>query len=209
MAQRKKKGKNTSAPISLRLTLHILLLTAAVGLMTGSGVYLQRRSARQRTEAVREELRRISELVTCRQTYRSVFYTSTKQNFIQERTLLFTAEFRVAAGLDLAEGFELETRGRRAEVLLPPGRILSIDADDTSLEQVFIRERFSTVTTGDYLPLLTGEKDMIRQKAEESGLSRRAEDRAAGIIRGILIMSGYEEVSVRFRRESLPRGDSA
>jgi hypothetical protein len=196
MARRKKK-KNRSPLLLSSLVLLICLLLAGTGLM------LRERAVRQREQALYEELTRIRELVTSRQTYRSVFYTRIKENFIQERTLLFTADFHVAAGIDLSRGFSLRSTGRRVSLILPTAEILFIDADDTTLEQVLILERFSSVTTGDYLTLLTEEKENILRQGVEGGIEKQAEQRAGQIFRGMLKLAGYERVNISFRKELL------
>ena len=164
---------------------------------------LRERAVRQREQSLYEELTRINELITCRQTYRSVFYTRIKENFIQERTLLFTADFHVTAGIDLSRGFTIRSSGRGISLILPAAEILFIDADDTTLEQVLIRERFSSVTTGDYLPLLTEEKENILRQAVARGIEKQAEQRAARIFLGMLKLAGFKRVNVSFRKELL------
>ncbi len=192
--------KNRSSRRVLSLSLLLIFLCCGAG---GIFFLVQKHNRIIREQQVYEELTRIRELVTNRQVYRSVIYTTVKENFLQERSLLFTADFHVTAGIDLSKGFSLEIQGNSAYLTLPAGEILLVDADDTSLEQVFTKERFSTITTGDYLPLLTGEKDNIRQQAREKGIEKEAEIRAQQIFSGMLKMTGYDHVIVTFRRELL------
>ena len=193
----KRKKKPDSSLISLVSVLIICLILVI------SALAVRQKQMRCREQALYNELTQIRELVTNRQVYRSVFFSRIRDNFIQERSLLFTADFHVSAGVDLARGFSLQTKGNTAVLQLPAAGILSIDADDTSIEEVFIKERFSSVTTGDYLPLLGEEKENIRRTAEERGLNRDAERRAELIFRGMLKMAGYDKITVSFRREVL------
>ena len=194
-AKRKKKTDSSLIPLVSVLILCLVIVISALA--------FRQRQIRYREQALYNKLTQIRELVTNRQVYRSVFYSRIKDNFIQERSFLFTADFHVSAGVDLARGFSLRTDGNSAVLQLPAAGILSIDADDTSIEEVFVKERFSSVTTGDYLPLLGEEKENIRRTAEESGLERDAERRAEMIFRGMLKMAGYDRITVSFRREVL------
>ncbi len=199
MAEKKKKADKSHKTESVYLILVLLLAFFILG-----SAFLFREQLRSRNEQqLYEELTRIQQMVTYRQTYRSVFYTSVKENFLQERTLLFTADFQVAAGIDLSRGFTLDAKGDSVHLTLPAGTILYVDADDTSLEQVFVKERFSSITTGDYLPLLTEEKQNILNQAREGGIEKDAEQRAEQIFMGILKMAGFQRAAVSFRRDSL------
>lgn len=201
----KRKKTNSSnhsslySPVRSGIVLWLGILLCLI--IVSAGFYGRYRQARLREQDLYAELVQIRELVTNRQVYRSVFYSRVKENFIQERSLLFTAQFHVSAGVDLSKGFSLNTSGRSASLILPPGGILSIDADDTSLKQVVIKERFSSVTTGDFLPLLTEEKVNIREQAVQKGLEHDAEARAKQIFYGMLRMAGYEKIHISFRRE--------
>ncbi|OQY35676.1 MAG: hypothetical protein B6241_00345 [Spirochaetaceae bacterium 4572_59] len=194
--KRKKTRRSVRLSVLLAGIVFCLLIVAA-------GFCGRYRQIRLREQELYDELVQIRELVTNRQIYRSVFYSRVKENFIQERSLLFTAEFHVSAGIDLSSGFSLNTSGRSAFLILPPGEILNIDADDSSLEQVVIKERFSSITTGDFLPLLTKEKENIREQAVQQGLENDAEARARQIFYGMLRMAGYENIHISFRRELL------
>ena len=157
----------------------------------------------RREQTLYDKLSSIRELVTNRQTYRSVFYSRRKEKFFQERSLPFTADFHVVAGVDLSGGFSLDTKGGAVRLILPPGKILSVDADDTSLQQNQIKEQLSSVITGDYLPLLAEEKDHIARQARDFGIEKDAEYRAQQILHGMLETAGFERISIAFRREML------
>ena len=182
------------------ISIIIILIVLFCG-SAASFLLMQRHNRLNREQQVYEELSQLRELVTNRQVYRSVIYSTVRENFLQERSLLFTADFHVTAGIDLSRGFSLEIQGNSAYLTLPAGEILLVDADDTSLEQVFTKERFSAITTGDYLPLLTEEKENIRKQAVEKGIQKEAEIRARQIFSGMLKMTGYDRVFVTFRRE--------
>ncbi len=191
---RKKKRKSVKKKVSA------LLLLAAALVVLPAAAYCVVRSREERTEEIlRGQIEKMGEMTTVTEIYRSVFYTREKKNFIQDKSLLFTAEFRVQAGVDLSEGFDLTCKGGMVRLDLPPARIFLVDADDTSFNQIHIKEQFSSINTGDYLPLVSSEADVIRAQALESGICRTAEERAALLLEGLLKSAGADRVSIRFR----------
>ncbi len=192
------KGKKSRTSPFLRKGALLLLLVLAGA--AGTVVPLSLAHVRSvREKGVQEKLRALGELTTVTRMYRSVFYTREKKNFIQDKSILFTAEFSVEAGVNLAEGFDLSFRGTRARLVLPPGRIFLVDADDTSFRQILVKEQFSTIDTGDYLPLIGEEAQSIRSQALDGGICREAEDRAGHLLTAVLRAAGAKEVTVAFR----------
>lgn len=188
-------GKKKSSP-SLRV---LVLLAFLILLLPLSTLCLLKWNEEQSCAGVESQLKQIGELTTVTRLYRSVFYTREKKNFIQDKSILFTAEFSVQAGIDLSEGYELSVRRGEALLVLPPGRIFIVDADDTSFRQIFVREKFSSVHTGDFLPLIAREADSIEEQALEQGLPREAEEKAVLLMKGILEAAGFDTVHIRFR----------
>ncbi|MDC7235515.1 MAG: DUF4230 domain-containing protein [Spirochaetales bacterium] len=193
MARKKKK--------SLLPILRILSLTALAVLLAGAVYFVSHRLEQNRAELLSDRLEQLGELTTVTQLYRSVFYTREKKNFIQDKSLLFTVEYNVEAGIDLSEGFDFTLNRGRGRLILPPGRILLVDADDTSFRQVLVKERFSSIDTGDFLPLVAEEALSIREEALGNGLPREAEEKALILMKGILGAAGLEDIEIEFRRE--------
>jgi Protein of unknown function (DUF4230) len=193
MTARKKKS-------SLRkYILPLLSLLILLPVLPLSAFYLSRQKEQRVAGEIRGQLEQLGELTTVTQLYRSVFYTREKKNFIQDKSILFTAEYNVQAGVDLSEGFDLSIRGGDARLILPPGRIFLVDADDTSFKQILIKEKFSNINTGDFLPLISEEAAAIEEQAVYQGLPTAAEDKAVILMKGILRAAGLENVQVEFR----------
>ncbi|QEN09296.1 DUF4230 domain-containing protein [Oceanispirochaeta crateris] len=186
---------------SMRLTLLIAVLLAAVLLVPAGVWFYSGHQDKVRLSALTKKLEMLGELTTVTQRYRSVFYFHEKKNFIQDKSLLFTADFNVYAGVDLAEGFDLQVKGSGVRLTLPAGRIFLVDADDERIHQVLIKERFSSIDTGDYLPAISEEGENIRRQALEQGLPGRAEERAETVLKGIFKSAGIKDISIRFRKE--------
>jgi len=198
MTGKKNKKRNPGQKKALFLLSALILLAvlipAAVMVCTMEG-------EKKQYQYLTRRLEKLGEFTTVTQRYRSVFYMREKKNLIQDKSVLFTAEFNVLAGVDLAEGFDLAVKGRQVRISLPPGRIFLVDADDASIEEIMVRQQFSSIHTGDYLPLISEEKDRIRKQVLAGDVPRQAEERAALLIRGILRAAGIEEADIRFRSE--------
>lgn len=193
-----RKKKSTPNKIILPALCLIILLLA----LPLSVLYLTRQKEQKRVSEIRGQLEQLGELITITQLYRSVFYTREKKNFIQDKSILFTAEFIVQAGVDLSEGFDISVKGGQARLILPPGRIFLVDADDTSFRQILIKEKFSSINTGDFLPLISEEADSIEEQAVNQGLPGAAEDKAVILMKGILRAAGVDNVQVVFRERA-------
>ena len=178
----------------------LFLVIAALLVPYGAWLY-SRKQEEKNLSALTRKLEMLGELTTVTQRYRSVFYIHEKKNFIQDKSLLFTADYNVYAGVDLAEGFDLQQSGHELRLTLPAGRIFLVDADDEGIHQILVRERFSSIDTGDYLPAISEEGENIRLQAMNQGIEGKAEERAASLIRGIFKSEGIKEISIHFRKE--------
>ncbi|MDA3957389.1 DUF4230 domain-containing protein [Oceanispirochaeta sp.] len=200
-------GKKKSSP-SLRIFLLVSLVFLAMFLPLGAWMYTKQQGENKRL-ALTKKLEMLGELTTVTQRYRSVFYVREKKNFIQDKSLLFTADFNVYAGVDLAEGFDLQLKGKKARLILPHGQIFLVDADDATIHQILIKERFSSIDTGDFLPLISEEGEKIRLQVLEQDIAGEAEERAASLLKGILRSAGLEDISILFRSEGPGSGQAA
>lgn len=195
MPRKKKKKKSFLSLILLLIFVPILILLPLV-----SWYYVDQKEQQRQLE-LGKKLDALGELVSYTQRYRSVFYTRETKYLFQEKALLFTAEYDVQAGIDLAEGFDLLPQKEGVLLRLPAGRIFHVDADDKSLEEFMVKERFSVIDTGDYLPLISAERENIYQQAMDQDLPRLAEERAAVLIRALFHSAGIENLTIQFNRE--------
>lgn len=191
--------KKKSPPYKITLTALSLIVLL---LLPFSVYYMSVRQEKKQLSEIKGQLEQLGELTTVTQLYRSVFYTREKKNIIQDKSILFTAEFSVQAGIDLSEGFDLSVKGRQGRLVLPPGRVFLVDADDTSFRQILIKEKFSNINTGDFLPLVSEEAVSIKEQAINQGLPGAAEEKAAILMKGILRAAGLDDVQVVFRERT-------
>jgi hypothetical protein len=195
-----KKGKEThqkkqpSGQGKKTVITEILLAALFICAVGYIGYTLLGRSGKTRTDlpVLENKIRQIQELAVVNQVYRDVIYIKSGTVFTSE--ILFTIEYNIIAGVDLRKGFSLNEEDGIVTVELPPAEILSIDADDTTINQIFIRETFRPVRQSDYMEYIISEKEILRQAAVDSGILIRAGNNAEKIIEKIILLSGYEQV---------------
>lgn len=189
----KKKGHAKGILILLGATVMVCLVTLLVILGMRKAVL----SREGELADLENRVRRMDRLVTARQTYREVFYREVK-GFLTDKRVLFSVLIDVEAGIDLGKCRVESLPGDRVTVFLPPPRILSIDADESSIEQIFKKEQWAPLRYSDFSHIVEGEKERLRGEAADSGLLNRAEVNGANTITAIFRMAGIENVSVRF-----------
>lgn len=154
----------------------------------------------KKLESVNDRIRNLEELVTARQVYRNVIYTEVKENLIVDKRSLFTINYIVTAGSDLSGGVSIKSSESGLVLTYPYPEILSIDADEGSIDEYFALERFGKLKQSDYLNIVFDEKDRIHREALESRILERADRNLQNLIKGILSEAGMTEVSFRSDR---------
>lgn len=154
------------------------------------------------TIRVEEQVRTLLELNTYEHIYRDLVYFGEERTFLgflrtMDRAVLFSIDIRVVAGLDLTDEFSI-TRDRldpnRVYVRLPPASILTIDADEQSITEYFIRERGGRIGLLELSGQLEAVKERTAEEAIERGILTEAEENARQIISSFLGMAGFSEV---------------
>lgn len=142
--------------------------------------------------------------------YRDIVYFGEERSFLffktMDRRLLFSLDIVVEAGIDLGEGIELtedEADPRRLIVELPPARILLVDADESSINQYFSRERGGRVGWLEYGSQITKVKSRVEADAVERGILNKAQTSARHVVRDFFELWGFDEVVFR-TPEKLP-----
>jgi hypothetical protein len=148
-------------------------------------------------ELIEDRVQRMEQLVTARQTYREVIYTE-KKLLLADKRVLFSLIFNVEAGVRLENCRVVKQPGGGVIVYLPPVEILSIDADESSIKQYFVKEQLTPVRFSDFSTVVNEEKEQILIEARASGLENRAEANAVNGITAIFRMAQIENVTVKF-----------
>jgi hypothetical protein len=139
--------------------------------------------------------------------YRDIVYFGEQESFLgifrtRDQQLLFAVHLRVEAGVDLSKGVEVLRDRDNPELLLvriPAPEILLVDADEGSIEQFFVRERGGSIRWDQVSQEMESVKTRVREDALDKGILARAEENAVRLIREVMAVAGYEEVTVQVR----------
>lgn len=150
---------------------------------------------------VEQELTSLLELHTYEHIYRDVVYFGEEKSFLFVRTvdrrILFSIDIVVRAGLDLAHGLRVtadESDRNRVYVQLPAAEILSVDADETSIHQYFIREQGGRIGLLELTDQLEEVKTRISDDAIDRGILDAAQRNAEDIVRNFFALTGINDV---------------
>ncbi len=167
-------------------------------------------------ESVRERISQILQLPVHESVYREIIYLDRERSFLFLRTVdkrvLFAVNLHVRAGIDLGEGLEVRTDPRdpaAITVLMPPARILSVDADESSIEQYFVKESGERIRLLEFSDQIAALKEGVREDARKRGVLVRADRNARTLLSNFLELAGFERI--RFERlegREVPGGTS-
>jgi len=136
--------------------------------------------------------------------YRDVVYVGEERTIFGVRTMeketLFSVRISVTAGIDLGDGIEIERTGLRGiEVMLPAPRILSVDADESSIHQYFARERGESIGRLEYYDEIHQAKEGIIEDAVRRGILKKSTANIEAFLTSFLSAAGFERIEIRFR----------
>ena len=158
-------------------------------------------------EQLEMSVREILELPTYEQVYRDIVYVGEKQKvlFITtiDKEVLFSIDIRVQAGVKNTDLIDVEITGnnengmKTAVVYIPDTEILLVDADESSIEQYFLKEKGEEISRLEYYDEINRKKDTIIQSAIDSGLLEQANTNARTLISSFLLLAGIEVTGFR------------
>jgi Protein of unknown function (DUF4230) len=181
----------------------LILITAAVLFFFLSLEYRDRK-----LELYSDRIRNLEEMVTARHIYRNVIYTEIKENLIVDKRSLFTIDYIVTAGVDFSGGVKIDTESSTVRITYPYPKILSVDADESTIDEYFSRQRFGKLKQSDYLNLLYDEKSRIEEDALNAGILERADKNLQRLISGILKEGGIEKIRFEYIKGEVGREES-
>ncbi len=179
---RKKKYKISALLISLSLAAAVFIVLYSLSFRNSKLTEFQNR------------IKGLEELVTVKQTYRNVIYREIKKNLIVDKRTLFSINYIITAGVDLSRGIKIETEGNSVIVEYSYPEIISIDADEESIDQFFVLQRFGKLKQSDYLTQIYEEKERILEESIDSGILQRADKNFRRLIEGLLKQGGIASV---------------
>jgi hypothetical protein len=183
-------------PLPFLLTIFLLLFSGC-----------ERKAAPVSTAVVENQIRAILELPLYEQYYRDIVYFGEEARFLGirhiDRRVLFSIELRLQTGIDLTKGVQIIPIGDdRLRILLPDPEILLVDADESTIEQFFLKEFGKTIKRLDYYEEIERGKERIREEALQEGVLDKSRSRAREAIRALFSELAPGGVIVQFRKSS-------
>ncbi len=167
------------------ITLIILSITLLISLN------IERHKKEQKV--VLNKIEQLQQLVTAKQIYREVIYSKETKDFLwiplKNKEFLFALDYTITAGIDISKGFKVEDRDGYKLITLPRAEIFSIDADDTSIKEYFIKQRFSKLNRDDYFQLIKESKLSILSGNSIDVLLNESEENAKELLKSLLQVS--------------------
>jgi hypothetical protein len=143
------------------------------------------------------EIRNITEISSYRHLYRDIVYLKEKKTVIGipvvDKSVLFSVNIEVTAGIKVNTA-EYSISEETIIVKLPPAQIISIDADEQSIQQYFIKEKGSKIDILSCYAEIAAQKDKIAKDAVSKGILVNAETNAKMILTEFLQSAGFREV---------------
>ncbi len=199
----------------MKRTISLVFVVISFLSLMGGLVVLVTRNRESRPHPVtevRQEITDLRTLMLAEYRYREVVYFFERGRILGvpagRREVLFAVEIVVIAGVDLTRGFDVSLSENQEAlfVTLPPAEVLTIDADEESIEQYFATERLGRLDWLDVGDQLALSKEANRKDAVGRGLLADAEEHARRVVRELGRSAGYAEVNVRFRPQDGIRG---
>lgn len=183
-----------------RLCILVVIIFIAAG-CSGPG--------KQPIEEVETRIREILSLPTYEHIYRDVVYVGEEARFLgiktKDKRTLFSIDVNVRAGIDFTEGIDVSVSSDgSAAVTLPPAKILSIDADETTIHQYFVQDFGGNLSRIQYYEEINRKKEFLASDSIERGILIKAEDNAKLIIRNFLTLAGFEKVEFKKLQRPVP-----
>ncbi|MBN2616684.1 MAG: DUF4230 domain-containing protein [Spirochaetales bacterium] len=152
-------------------------------------------------EIITNKILRLEELVTAKQIYKEILYSKESQDIlwipVKNREFLISINYIVTAGIDISKGFNIEKKDDVYILTIPKGEIFSIDADDSSIYEYFVKERFSQLKRDDYFKLIIKSKEDILNGDKIPELLQNCEYNAGRLLTSLLQLSNIS-IEVRF-----------
>lgn len=145
---------------------------------------------------VLNKIEQLQQLVTAKQIYREVIYSKETGDFLwiplKNKEFLFALDYTITAGINVSKGYSVRENNGYKTITLPRAEIISIDADDTTIKEYFVKQRFSTLTRDDYFQLITDSKQTILLGDSIESLLLESEENARILLLSLLQIANID-----------------
>lgn len=174
--------------MKLRSIIFLVLFIITVSILTVLG--LKSYGQKNEQKILLNQIEQLQQLVTAKQIYREVIYSKETNDFLwiplKNKEFLIALDYTITAGIDISKGFKIEDRDGYKLITLPKAEVISIDADDTSIKEYFIKQRFSKLNRDDYFQLIKESKISILSGDSITNLLKESEINAKNLLKSLL-----------------------
>ena len=152
---------------------------------------------------IENQIRGILKLPSVEYLYREVIYVGQEAKFLGikhlDKRLLFSIDITVKAGIDLTKGLEIRSlANQKIQVVLPEPEVLQIDADESSINQFFVKEWGDKISRLDYYDEIVKSKTALKDDAVQRNILYKARINSEDMILRILNAYGIPDVSFQW-----------
>ena len=152
-------------------------------------------------QKILNQIENIEELTTAKQIYREILYSKESKDFLwiplSSKEFLISLDYIVTAGIDISKGYKVIRENGKITVILPRAEVFTIDADDSSIKEYFIKKRFSELYRDDYFTMIQESKEKISQGDSIDILLEESEKSAKTVLETLLRVANLR-VNIEF-----------
>ncbi len=171
--------------------------------------WFERREQKRELLELHENISSALELITQRNLYKKVIYFKKQDLLFLKKSTLFSLNFEVSAGIDLAQGWDVSlplNPWEPVEISLPLPKILSVEAIQESLHPYFMKESlFTKIRVSDYALSIEQERESLLKEVREGSLREEAKRSAEVFFREQLARRGFENVTFSYQKNEAKR----
>ncbi len=128
----------------------------------------------QRQDKLFSKIESINQLITAKQIYRDIIYLKETKDIlwlpIKNKEFLISVDYVIQAGIDLSKGYKIENSKGITTLTVPEVEIFSIDADDSTINEYYSKQRFYKLTKDDFIKIIAQNKERILKGSSISSL---------------------------------------
>lgn len=185
--------------MKIKITISITIVVIIIFVLTIFGLRIN--SNKKEQKQILNKIEQLQQLVTAKQIYREVIYSKESKDFLwiplANKEFLFALDYTLTAGIDISKGYKTEKKDEYFIITLPKAQIFSIDADDTTIKEYFVKQRFTKLNRDDYFKLIKESKESILLGDSVKILLEESEINARILLQSLLQITGIR-VEVEF-----------
>lgn len=150
------------------------------------------------TPELSESVLKAAKISTVEHVYRDIIFVKEQKRFlgipVSRKEVLFSVDIRIKAGVRLDERFVEQARGKSVVLKLPVAEILSVDADEKSIQEYYHKHFGTRVSLFFYNEEIERQKEVLLDESLSRGIIEQAQNELENYLEMIYLRAGYREV---------------